>query len=93
MVIDAVTQKPIVGVRVQDRKHDRIYCETLADGIFDLPAGHYWGPCFLMPGDYLIVAPLTFNGSGYGAVTNDYLGGHDGKAVVLERAIELRKGL
>lgn len=90
-VVDATTKKPIAGVRVQDRKHSHIFCETSADGTFDLPAGHFWGPCFLTPGDYLIIAPLTFKASGYQTVTNDYLGGHDGEPVVLEHPIELER--
>jgi hypothetical protein len=89
-VVDAATKKPIAGVRVQDWKHSHISCETSADGTFELPAGRYWGPCFLMPGDYLIVAHLTFSASSYQTVTNDYLGGHGGKPVVLEHPIELK---
>src|SRR4051812_9730111 len=49
-VVDAASQKPIANVRVQDWKHTHIFCKTAADGTFDLPAGHYWGPCFLIPG-------------------------------------------
>ena len=90
-VVDAVTQKPIAGVRVQDWKHRHISCETSADGTFDLPAGRYWGPCFLMLGDYLIVAHLTFSASGYQTATNSYLGGHDGKPAVLNHPIELKR--
>jgi len=90
-VIDAATKQPIAGVRVQDRKHGHIFCETSADGTFDLPAGYFWGPCFLMPGDYLIVAPVTFTTSGYQTVTNDYLGSHDGGPVILKQAIELSR--
>ena len=93
-VIDAATKKPIAGVRVQDRKHSHIFCETSADGTFDLPAGHYWGPCLLMPGDYLVIAPLAFKAFGYQTVTNDYLGGfagYDGTPVVLNQPIELKR--
>ena len=90
-VIDAATRQPIAAVRVQDRKHSHIFCKTSTDGTFDLPAGHFWGPCFLMPGDYLIVAPLTFKAPGYQTVTNNYIGGYDGKPVILEHPIELER--
>jgi hypothetical protein len=90
-VIDVATKQPVAGVLIQDRKHSHIYCQTSADGTFDLPAGRYWGPCFLIPGDYLIIAPLTFRASGYQTVTNDYLGSRDGKPVILEHPIELKR--
>jgi hypothetical protein len=100
VVIDAATKKPIPGVRVAAiRKPKYIKCDTLADGSFDLHANHIWGPCFLMPGDYLDDATVSFSATGYQAATNGYLGmpvqdefgGYVVPPVVLVRPIELQK--
>jgi|GEM_PF-4294850 hypothetical protein len=91
-VVDAATKKPIAGARVEARKHKRISCVTASDGSFDLAANHIWGPCFLMPGDYFLRAPLSFKAPGYHTVTNDFYGGRDGR-VVLTQPIELQRAL
>ena len=90
-VVDAATKKPIVAVRVQNRKDSHIFCETSADGSFDLPAGHYWGLYWLVPGDFFVVAHLTFKASGYQNVTNDYLETYDVAPIVLNQPIELKR--
>jgi len=101
VVIDAATQKPIPGVRVAAiRKPKYIKCDTLSDGSFDLQANQIWGPCFLMPGDFLDDVTVSFKAKGYQAVTNGYLGmpvldeklgGYVVQPVVLEQAIELQR--
>ena len=100
-VIDAATKKPITGVRVAAiRKGKYIRCDTLSDGSFDLHAGHIWGPCFLIPGDYSTCADISFSATGYETVTNSYhgmlvkddkLGGYVVRPVVLEHQIELQR--
>src|SRR5665647_2237428 len=70
LVIDATTKQPIAGARVEIRRHTHIFCETAADGSFDLHAAHTWEPCFLIPGDYLIFARLSFKAPGYYTATN-----------------------
>ena len=74
-VIDATTKQPITGVRVAEiRKPKYIHCDTSSDGSFELRANHVWGPCFLIPGDFLVRAEVSFRAVGYQAVTNRYLG-------------------
>ena len=65
-----------------------------ADGSFDLPAGSAWRPCFLMPGDYLIWADVSFKADGYQTVTRYCCAGmtnRDVKPVILGQPIELEK--
>ena len=88
-VVDASTKKPIEGAKIKSVKRPDIFCKTLSDGSFDLPAHSHWGFCFLMPGDYLVISSLSVSVTNYQNFTNSYLGTHDGKPVVLERPIEL----
>jgi hypothetical protein len=101
VVIDAITKQPIAGVRVAEiRKAKYIHCDTASDGSFNLHANHIWGPCFLIPGDYLVYAEVSFRAAGYQAVTNRYSwmpaqddkpGGCVARPVVLEPVFELQK--
>src|SRR5580693_4552873 len=72
-VVDATTKEPIGSARVEIRKHPHISGETAADGSFDLPRSHVWGFCFLMPGDYLVLANLACTATNYQTFTNTYL--------------------
>jgi hypothetical protein len=92
-VVDAVTKKPVSDVRITVRNHSSIRCQSAADGSFDLPAGRFWGVCFLMPGDYLDMADVCFKADDYRGVTNLYCAGmgSGGRPVVLERPVELQK--
>jgi hypothetical protein len=93
-VIDAASKKPIGNAQIQVRRHSGIHCTSTADGRFDLPAGSVWGPCFLMPGDYLVMADVCFRADGYQSVTNHYSAGMDRPGlspIVLQEPIELQR--
>ena len=93
-VVDATTKKPIADARIEVHNHSSIHCTSATDGSFDLPWGSAWRPCFLMPGDYLILADVCFKADGYQTVTKRCcagMGRRDVQPVVLEQPIELQK--
>ena len=93
-VIDATTKKPIADARIEVHNHSSIHCTSATDGRFDLPAGSAWRPCFLMPGDYLIWADVSFSAAGYQTVTKYCCadpGNYDHASDILEQPVELQK--
>ena len=90
MVVDAATQQPIAGAKIVMRGHKYIFCTTAPDGHFDFPANYVWGPCFIIPGDFLPIARLSFEAPGYQTISTNYCGGiSDQSGVVLKQPVKL----
>lgn len=51
-VLDAATQKPVVGAEVGFRTHEAASTRTNADGGFTLKSDHAWAPAFGLPFEF-----------------------------------------
>jgi hypothetical protein len=92
-IVDAETQKPLVNARVELHNHKYTYCETTADGSFDMPRSSVWLPCLGMPGDIFIAAgTFDFKAPGYETVSRKLTSLLRTNSVTqLEKPVELRK--